>query len=93
MSKPRPLLTPFLALWGWPIAMGVLTTTGLITALVSDTWGDWWSWLGLGVPVAVMCWFAWRRPATSATATRHQPTVTDLADTAEPRASARSTSL
>ncbi|MFN3437840.1 MAG: hypothetical protein ACK41V_09120 [Acidovorax sp.] len=89
MSNPRP----FLALWGWPIAMGVLTTTGLITALVSDTWGDWWSWLGLGVPVAVMGWFAWRRPATSATATRHQPTVTDLADTAEPRASARSTSL
>lgn len=54
---------PFVALWGWPIAMGVLTTTGLITALVSDTWGDWWSWLGLGIPVAVMGWFSWRRPA------------------------------
>ena len=53
MSKPRP----FLALWGWPIAMGVLTTTGLITALVSDTWGDWWSWVGLGIPVAVMGWY------------------------------------
>ena len=34
----------FWPLWGWPIVMGVLSTTGLLTALVSDTWGDWWSW-------------------------------------------------
>ena len=27
----------FWALWGWPIVMGVLSTTGLLTALVSDT--------------------------------------------------------
>jgi hypothetical protein len=40
--------------------MGVLSATGLLTALVSDGgWGDWWSWVGLGVPVAVMAWFAW----------------------------------
>ena len=56
MKKHRP----FWALWGGPIVMGVLTTTGLITALVSDTWGEWWSWVGLGIPVAVMCWY--RRP-------------------------------
>lgn len=68
--KPSPLWS----LWGWPIVMGVLTTTGLITALVSDTWGDWWSWVGLGVPVAVMGWYAWPRnaPATSAHAARSQ---------------------
>ncbi|RZJ12422.1 MAG: hypothetical protein EON50_11290 [Acidovorax sp.] len=48
--------------------MGVLTTTGLVTALVSDTWGDWWSWVGLGVPVAVMGWFSrpFARPAPPA---------------------------
>ena len=64
--------SPFCSLWGWPIVMGVLTTTGLITALVSDTWGDWWSWVGLGVPVAVMGWYAWPRspPVTSAHAAR-----------------------
>ena len=39
MKKHRP----FWALWGGPIVTGVLTTTGLLTALVSDTWGDWWS--------------------------------------------------
>ena len=49
--------SPFWSLWGWPLVMGVLTTTGLITALVSDTWGDWWSWVALGIPVAVMCWY------------------------------------
>jgi hypothetical protein len=47
--------------------MGLLTSTGLATALVSDTWGDWWSWVGLGLPTLAMAWFAWRpagRPAT-----------------------------
>ncbi len=103
--KPRPFLPPFLALWGWPIAMGVLTTTGLITALVSDTWGDWWSWLGLGVPVVVMCWFAWRRPAATdlttspaaaAESAMGRPTFSSLAkpaETTEPEASARATSI
>jgi len=62
--------SPFRRLWGGPIVMGALTTTGLLTALVSDTWGDWWSWVGLGVPVAVMGWYSWARspvPAASAT--------------------------
>lgn len=58
--------SPFWTLWGWPIVMGVLSTTGLLTALVSDTWGDWWSWVALGVPVAVMGWYSW--PRTSAAA-------------------------
>ncbi|MDT0137810.1 hypothetical protein [Acidovorax sp. PRC11] len=44
-------------LWGWPIALGVLTATGLVSALVSEGWGDVWSWIALGVPVAVMAWF------------------------------------
>lgn len=56
----------FWTLWGWSLAMGVLTTTGLITALVSDTWGDWWSWVGLGIPVAVMGWHGRPRALRSA---------------------------
>ncbi|EER58019.1 hypothetical protein AcdelDRAFT_4409 [Acidovorax delafieldii 2AN] len=55
---------PFLALWGGPIAMALLSATGLATALVSDTWGDWWSWVGLGVPVALMGWCCRPRAAT-----------------------------
>jgi len=51
--------------WSGPIAMGLLTSTGLATALVSDTWGDWWSWVGLGVPTLAMAWFAWRPKPSS----------------------------
>lgn len=45
-------------MWGAPIALGVLTASGLLSALVSDGWGDVWSWIGLGVPVLVMAWYA-----------------------------------
>ncbi|MBA3594253.1 MAG: hypothetical protein H0W47_10715 [Polaromonas sp.] len=47
-------------LWGWPIAFGLLSATGLLSALFSDGWGDAWSWLALGLPVLAMAWFAWR---------------------------------
>jgi hypothetical protein len=57
--------SPFWRLWGWPIAIGILTTSGLLSALVSDAWGDFWSWIALGLPVAVMCWYGWRRPSTA----------------------------
>lgn len=60
--------SPFWTLWGGPIVMGVLTTAGLLTALVSDTWGDWWSWVALGVPVAVMGWYSWPRTSAATTA-------------------------
>jgi hypothetical protein len=55
----------FLRLWGWPIAWGVLSATGLLSALFSDGgWGDAWSWLALGLPVLAMAWFSWRpRPS------------------------------
>ncbi|MFZ4288062.1 hypothetical protein [Variovorax sp. HJSM1_2] len=56
----RAQTSPFWKLWGWPIVLGVFSATGLFTALVSDAWGDVWSWIGLGVPVAVIAWFAWR---------------------------------
>ena len=39
--------------WGWPIVLGVLSGTGLVSALLADGWYDWWSWLGLGLPLAV----------------------------------------
>ncbi|WP_394790305.1 hypothetical protein [Rhodoferax sp.] len=50
-------------LWGWPISIGVLTASGLVTGLVSDGLGDWWSWVGLGLPVAAITWYGlpWRR--------------------------------
>jgi hypothetical protein len=51
---------PFARLWGWPLALALLTATGLGTGLVSEGWGDVWSWVGLGVPMVTIGWFCWR---------------------------------
>jgi len=59
--KPRHA---FWRLWGWPLAMGVLTTVGLISALFSDGGaGDMLAWMTLSIPVAVCAWFGWRHTA------------------------------
>lgn len=50
----------FWPLWGWPIAYGLLSASGLLSALFSDGWGDAWSWLALGLPVLAMAWLGWR---------------------------------
>ena len=47
-------------MWTWPLAIALLTASGLVSALVSDRWGDVWAWIGLGVPLAVAAWFACR---------------------------------
>ncbi len=53
----------FRRMWGWPIALGLLTTIGLISALFSDGgFGDMLAWFALGVPVVVCAWYGWRRP-------------------------------
>lgn len=80
----------FRRLWGWPLLLGLLTASGLFTALVSDHWGDVWSWVGLGIPVAVMAWFSWRgapkptpasppTPAEDAAAAAAAPSTASLA--------------
>lgn len=53
--------SPVPRIWLWPIVLGLLTASGLISALVSDAWGDAWSWVALGVPVLVMGWYGLRR--------------------------------
>lgn len=62
-GAPRAVSGAALRLWGWPIVLGLLSASGLISALVSDGWGDIWSWLALGLPVVLMAWYGWRRPA------------------------------
>jgi hypothetical protein len=47
--------------WTAPIALGVVTAAGLISALVSDATGDAVAWLALGAPVVVVCWYLPRR--------------------------------
>lgn len=43
----------FRRVWAWPIALAVLSASGLASALVSDDWGDGWSWLALGLPLVI----------------------------------------
>ena len=35
-------------LWGWPIAVGLFTAVGLVTALLGDGAWDYLSWASLG---------------------------------------------
>ncbi|WP_394781940.1 hypothetical protein [Undibacterium sp.] len=51
----------FMRLWGWPIALGMLTIIGLVSALLGDGIWDYLSALSLGVPVAVGGWYSLRR--------------------------------
>jgi len=51
----------FMAVWGMPILLGILTTIGLVSALFGDGVWDAVSALTLGAPVAAGAWFSLRR--------------------------------
>lgn len=48
-------------MWGAPIALGLFTSIGLISALLGDGLWDTISAITLGAPVAVCAWYALRR--------------------------------
>lgn len=55
------------SLWGWPVAVGLVTAAGLVGALFGDDGlDDWLADLCLAVPVVVMLWFSARRQHDSA---------------------------
>jgi hypothetical protein len=47
--------------YGGPLLLGVLSTAGLLSALLSASPGRYFSWLALGAPVAITVWFFARR--------------------------------
>ena len=49
-----------LAVWGWPVALALLTALGLLSALLGDGAWDAASWIALGIPTGVCAWFGWR---------------------------------
>ncbi|MCC8938755.1 hypothetical protein CI1B_24310 [Bradyrhizobium ivorense] len=44
-----------------PLVIAILSTVGLISALVGDGWWDAISWAALGLPVLLYLLFIWRR--------------------------------
>lgn len=50
----------FKRLWRAPIALGILTAIGLLSALLGDGVWDQISAVTLGVPVAVAGWYGFR---------------------------------
>ncbi|MGH8479076.1 MAG: hypothetical protein ACREXK_05745 [Gammaproteobacteria bacterium] len=48
-------------IWAAPITLGLVTTAGLIAALLADGIGDAVSWAALAIPVAVCCWYALKK--------------------------------
>ena len=51
----------FMHIWGWPIALALLTIFGLLAALLGVGLWHWLSWIALSVPV-VLIWHYWLRP-------------------------------
>ena len=49
------------AVYGGPLVIGVLSTAGLLSALLYEGPGRYFSWLALGAPVALTAWFYARR--------------------------------
>jgi hypothetical protein len=47
-------------IWGMPIVLGLLSTLGLLSALLGDGPWDALSWVSLATPVFVSLWFVWR---------------------------------
>jgi hypothetical protein len=44
-----------------PLVIAIVSTVGLISALVGDGWWDAVSWAALGLPVLLYLVFIWRR--------------------------------
>ena len=50
----------FLSIYGAPTVLALVTLVGLISGVLGDGVWDAISWLGLGIPIAVIAWFVLR---------------------------------
>lgn len=47
--------------YGGPLLLGALSIAGLLTALLSEGAGRYFSWIAVGAPIAATAWFFARR--------------------------------
>jgi len=52
----RPQARPLSQIFAMPLALGIVSTIGLVAALVGDDVWDAIGWIGLGIPLAVTMW-------------------------------------
>jgi len=52
----RPAPRPLPQIFAVPIVLGVVSTIGLVAALIGDDIWDAIGWIGLGIPLAVTVW-------------------------------------
>jgi hypothetical protein len=50
----------FWAIYRIPAILALITFIGLLSGVLGDGIWDAVSWLGLGIPIAVVCWFVLR---------------------------------
>ncbi|HEY9066298.1 MAG TPA: hypothetical protein VIO33_15035 [Burkholderiaceae bacterium] len=65
------------SVWGWPAVLALLSSIGLLSALIGDGVWDWVSWVGLGVPASlcVVLGLPVRRKPTARSAVADQRAV------------------
>jgi hypothetical protein len=62
MSGRMPSQRPqWLRVFGAPIMVGVLSLAGLLSALLAGDLGRYFSWFGVGLPIAIAAWAYWRK--------------------------------
>lgn len=47
---------PLRGVFALPLAIAILSSVGLVSALTGDGWRDGLSWIGLAVPVFAVAW-------------------------------------
>jgi hypothetical protein len=60
LNAPALTRSSFRRVFAIPLLLAVLSAIGLLAALIGDNLWDALSWLGLGVPVAVILWYVAR---------------------------------
>ena len=56
MKRPNRTSHGLRAIFAMPLAIAVLSSVGLVSALTGDGWRDAISWIGLGAPVLITGW-------------------------------------
>ena len=60
-ARKSPSSGHWWTIYGGPLLIGVLSVAGLLTALLSEGAGRYFSWIAVGAPVAITTWFFARR--------------------------------